>query len=344
MSLTRVAGVLPFVAHLDRLGAPVERYLREARIPIALLGRPDAALPLELAYRFCEIACRSEGIAHLGLQVGLETSLGDLGPYGRALEDSLTVYEYLTKGIRLYDAQATGARFGLTEHGPVLRCHYLPFGLSSIGEHQASVHSLMVVVQRLRKVAGPSWSPGELSLARAVPGGLPPVEALADTRVRTGTGENWFSLPRWLLAAPFKPLGSGCRLPPPAPQRLPDDLVESIRLAAESLLLGGYPDVNLVAESLGTSGRTLRRRLAAKGWSYSELIGDLRLRLAAKWLASSGRPVSEISIELGYKDASNFTRAFRRRFGVPPHAYRRSTKDSAPRSSTELAPARTWVT
>ncbi len=98
MSLTRIAGVLPFVAHLGRLGAPVERYLREARIPVALLERPDAALPLEQAYRFGEIACRSEGIAHLGVWVGLETSLGDLGPYGRALEDSLTVYEYLSQG------------------------------------------------------------------------------------------------------------------------------------------------------------------------------------------------------------------------------------------------------
>jgi AraC-like DNA-binding protein len=333
MSLTRIAGVLPFVAHLGRLGAPVERYLREARIPVALLERPDAALPLEQAYRFGEIACRSEGIAHLGVWVGLETSLGDLGSYGRALEDSLTVYEYLAKGIRLIGTLSTGAHFWLTEHGPVLRFHYRAPGLSSIGEHQASVHSLMVVTQRLRKVAGPSWSPGELSLARAVPGGLPPVEALAETRVRSGTGENWFSLPRWLLGAPFNPPSAVCRLPRLDPPPLPEDVVESVRLAAESLLRDGYPDVNLVAEAFGASGRTLRRRLATQGWTYSELIGDLRLRLAAKWLASSDKPVSEISIELGYADASNFTRAFRRRSGVPPDAYRRAANGGTPRDA-----------
>ena len=98
-------------------------------------------------------------------------------------------------------------------------------------------------------------------------------------------------------------------------------------------MLGGYPDVNRMAEALGTSGRTLRRRLAAQGWTYSELIGDLRLRLAAKWLASSDKPVSEISIELGYADASNFTRAFRRRSGVPPDAYRRAANGGTPRDA-----------
>jgi hypothetical protein len=73
------------------MGAPVDRLLALAGIPAQLLEHPAAAVPLENAFRFGELACRALGTEHLGLHVGIATSLDDLGPYGKLLQRSLTL-------------------------------------------------------------------------------------------------------------------------------------------------------------------------------------------------------------------------------------------------------------
>jgi AraC-like DNA-binding protein len=81
--------------------------------------------------------------------------------------------------------------------------------------------------------------------------------------------------------------------------------------------------MQVAAEVAGMSSRTLQRRLAAAGTSYSELVSAGRLRVAKLWLAESTMPVAEIASLLGYKEATNFARAFRRLTGVAPSVYRR---------------------
>ena len=40
------------------------------------------------------------------------------------------------------------------------------------------------------------------------------------------------------------------------------------------------------------------------------------------WLETTEMPVMDMALALGYTDTSNFTRAFRRRTGIPPQRYR----------------------
>lgn len=71
------------------------------------------------------------------------------------------------------------------------------------------------------------------------------------------------------------------------------------------------------------SSRTLQRRLAVVGLSYTGLVSTSRLRLAKYWLTESDMPIAEIATMLGYNEATNFARAFRRQTGISPAGYRR---------------------
>ena len=96
--------------------------------------------------------------------------------------------------------------------------------------------------------------------------------------------------------------------------------------------------INTIAESLNLSSRTLQRNLAEQGLKYLQLLTDVRIRQAACLLESTDMPISEIAYELGYAEASNFTRAFRRRIGVAPGAFRDNAEKALISSSSSSLP------
>ncbi|MER6969964.1 AraC family transcriptional regulator ligand-binding domain-containing protein [Nocardioides sp. NPDC000445] len=83
------------------------------------------------------------------------------------------------------------------------------------------------------------------------------------------------------------------------------------------------PDLPQMAAEMLTTPRTLRRRLAAAGTTYREATAEVRVSLAKEWLESSAMTVGAIGERLGYSETAAFTRAFKGRTGVSPHAYRK---------------------
>ncbi|HVU31277.1 MAG TPA: AraC family transcriptional regulator [Sphingomicrobium sp.] len=69
-----------------------------------------------------------------------------------------------------------------------------------------------------------------------------------------------------------------------------------------------------------------RRFKQALGMNFTDYARVYRLHLAARRLATSGNPVSEIGYSLGFSSPSHFTARFRERFGMTPRDYRNSTR------------------
>jgi AraC-like DNA-binding protein len=78
-----------------------------------------------------------------------------------------------------------------------------------------------------------------------------------------------------------------------------------------------------VARDLGTSVRTLRRRLADQGASYRQLTDELRRDVAIGYLRETDLTVEDIAYALGFSDAANFRQAFRRWTSATPQQFRR---------------------
>jgi len=55
-----------------------------------------------------------------------------------------------------------------------------------------------------------------------------------------------------------------------------------------------------------------------------EFLAELRLSLARRRLSATNLPLAQIAAEIGYGSESSFSRAFRRRFGMPPGEMRTS--------------------
>jgi AraC-like DNA-binding protein len=97
------------------------------------------------------------------------------------------------------------------------------------------------------------------------------------------------------------------------------ELVEDRLLAA---LPSGKVQAAEVAEQLGMSERSFRRRLASEGISFGEVLDRLRNRLALRYLADEHVSLKQIAWLLGYSEPGAFNHAFKRWTGTSPRQLR----------------------
>lgn len=86
------------------------------------------------------------------------------------------------------------------------------------------------------------------------------------------------------------------------------------------------PRADIVARSLGMSGRTLARRLEGQGTSFGTVLGDYRRALALDLLEGEAGSVARVANLLGYRSENSFRRAFRGWVGTPVAQWRREQK------------------
>ena len=80
--------------------------------------------------------------------------------------------------------------------------------------------------------------------------------------------------------------------------------------------------IESLSDRLHMSPRTLRRHLQAQGVSYKTLLENERKRISLKRIEQQDISIETLALQLGYQNASSFSRAFKRWFGVAPHHYK----------------------
>jgi AraC-like DNA-binding protein len=89
-----------------------------------------------------------------------------------------------------------------------------------------------------------------------------------------------------------------------------------------ALTRGDRIDRERLARSLGMSGKTLSRRLAAEQRVFRDVVDEVRRAQAQKLLGEKGLELGEVAVRVGFADLAAFGKAFRRWFGVSPSTFR----------------------
>lgn len=101
-----------------------------------------------------------------------------------------------------------------------------------------------------------------------------------------------------------------------------DNFVRIVEEMVRELLPSGDVTAERISRRLSLSKRSLERRLARHGCTFSELLRDCRLRLAEYYLRETHLSIKEISLMLGYREVNSFHRAYKIWNGVTPNALR----------------------
>jgi AraC family transcriptional regulator len=82
-------------------------------------------------------------------------------------------------------------------------------------------------------------------------------------------------------------------------------------------------EIRYIAKTVGVHPTHLARVFRMfLGCTPGDLLRTRRLELAAAALTHSGRSLAEISLDSGFSDQMQFTKAFRRLYGIPPGIFR----------------------
>ena len=89
-------------------------------------------------------------------------------------------------------------------------------------------------------------------------------------------------------------------------------------------------ELDAVARRLATSRRQLQRAFAEAGrTSFRTHLPEVRMRRALEMLREGSLPVREVAARVGYRQAAQFAKTFRRHHGRPPSSFRREGREAA---------------
>lgn len=323
ISLIRARYLLAHVHGYERLGGRPERLLQRINVPPRALDAPDSLLPLAQVNEFVRLATQDTGFALAWYAAPQE--LASLGAFGNLLSAEPTLYGALSMFVRAVKAESSGTTFFLEERPGVLWVCRGPVREDErLGIH-VERFALQTLLTIIRHWAGQRWFPTELWLRSTA---IPEDDQLRPiARVR-------YRAPILALPVPCRLLGASVDPRPITAATFEEvdlddlDLLESISRVLEIYLPAGRPTLARIAETVGTSVRSLQRRLDDVGTTHSRLLDDVRRKMALARLEQGEYPITAIAHDLGYSDSAHFARAFQRWTGVSPTEYRRLRQSS----------------
>ncbi|WP_042366037.1 AraC family transcriptional regulator ligand-binding domain-containing protein [Streptacidiphilus neutrinimicus] len=326
--LVRTASLNGYVELGRSVGIDPQPLLRQVGLDAAALAVPDRWIAGAAAVQLLELSAGAARRPDFGLLLAEYRRLSTLGPIGLVIREEPDVRSALALLLRHEHMYNELLHIRLSEaHG--LATLKVTLDLGEELEHRQATELAVAALHRVvRGFLGERWQsltvcfthpapPGDAGTHRRLFG--PHVEfdrefdgfvfyaseldspnALADPQLRTYARQYFeaIAVPRDTAAE------------------------DRVRELIEVLLPTGRCSVEQIAHSLGVDRRTVHRRLAEAGQTFSSLLGATRRQLAEQLVASPRRSLTEISGLLGFASPSAFSRWFGQQFGCSAREWR----------------------
>jgi AraC-like DNA-binding protein len=318
-TLVRSAALTHFAEVARECGLDARALVAEVGLPARCLEDPELKVSTRSIGTLLELAARRGNEPAFGLRMAESRRLSNLGPLAMLVRDEPTLrstLEALVRYIHVHN-EAMAVSVEQVSNLVVIRTELVAEAGQSV--RQATEIVVAVTFRLLRTFMGAAWHPRLVCFSHRPPPSLTVHRRVFGPAVEFNHEFNGIVCNAADLDAP----NPGAD---PVMARLTRQLVEQgerahrtladrVRELVVLLLPRGHCRVEVVAQHLGVDRRTVARRLAAEGMTFSALVDGVRSELVARY-TQSRRPLSEVSALLGFSAPSAFSRWHRHRFGV----------------------------
>jgi AraC-like DNA-binding protein len=204
---------------------------------------------------------------------------------------------------------------------------------TGLGEcEQPNYQGLLLIMKTLQVLGAPSFRPRYATLTfKIARSDMQPLQERVGCRISGSSEAHAIAFPADMLDRPiatsnkilFNVLGSYLAQLRSASRA---GFVEQVEAFVRGALPNGHCTVDACAGKIGTSARTLQKRLTRMDVKFSDIVQKERVKLAKQALLFSESTLDEIAFQLGYSEQTSFGRAFKRSTGVTPQAFRQAEK------------------
>ena len=328
--LTRCQFLIPFADILTESGASAGPLLEKTRLPASLEEKANHYVPILQAIDFAEIARRAQGITDFGFHASRRLHYCHLSEKTRTLighaPTLLVALQQACKWASIEDSNLSNWIERYDDH--VRYCSRLigTRGLLHL-EHSQWLQNIFPIYM-VQQFAGPEWVPATIAFEARYTPSLACQSFWPNTRFLSGQDASWIEVPISLLSLPNRAKEKVLSLPDDQTAPFNHDIITTLKLMLPSYLGQRLPVLAEIAEMAGASTRSLQRKLAHAGLTYSDLIDTMRFENATRLLRETDSKIIEIAFSSGYADPAHFTRAFRRISGVTPRQFREQLRSS----------------
>ncbi|MFO6423548.1 helix-turn-helix transcriptional regulator [Motilimonas sp. KMU-193] len=297
-------------------------FLRKAGLPEDMLQTQHQYIPKSALQQLLSLLVEKMGLAHFSVFTWRLCRDVYIPHFIRQLNNPQTVEEALIQVIEAINADTTQTRLSLRT---VLGKTWFVRERSKanadwfiLAEH----FSVIFIIELVRALTTANWSPKEIAFQSNLSLEHSKLLLLKNTQLYSARSVTACSIEQPILTRPLSPSFTAAQtLKQPATI---SNFTESLILALTPYLTMGRLPITQASKILDMSVRSLQRRLAEEGQTYSAVMEQALQQQALAMLADPSIPITRIALSLGYSCTAHFSRAFKKQHGASPRQWRKN--------------------
>jgi AraC-like DNA-binding protein len=327
MRTIRSATLVGYPEAARAVGLDPDQMLASVGIDARCMQSHETPISLDAFFKLLADSARAADCPDFGTRAAIARGMPDYGAVSLLMREAETVEQ----AINLYPSHlplhADGTLIQLDNRfqNPLIVVEIS--ALTREESFQVTQFAFVGVTMQLRWLLGEDFQPDMVSFAFPRPPAMRSIQQFFKCPLQFKQVLSGLVLNRHVLQRPpvtstplfrklaLQQLGSVLSHPPGSFSMKVDRLVRS-------KLDEGEFDAQAVADHFNIDRRTLSRRLARDGQSFSTILQSVRVEVACRALGGSDFPLSSIADEAGFESLSSFSRWFQKSFGCTASDWR----------------------
>jgi AraC-like DNA-binding protein len=312
-------------ARCANAGIKVDPLLRKAGLTPLQIGNPQVRITVRSQIKFLDDAAKALSDDFLGLHLAQTFDLREIGLLYYVMASSELVGDALQRCAHYSLINNEGVQL-IYRSGKQVAVGFKYMGVARHSDRHQIEFFMATLVRICQQLTGYQLQPQRVTLTHLRPDASDELKKHLGCAVVFGGSVDEITFPKMI-----------CRMPVSSADPYLNELLRkycdevratrhanigALRSSIENIIVPLLPHKKIrseeIATALGLSRRTLARRLASEGLSFSEILHELRYDLARRYLSEVGLSISTIAWLLGYDEVSSFTHAFKRWAGTAP--------------------------
>jgi len=324
------ARMAAFIAEdLRQRQLPFDGLLEEVGLTRRDIAHPDDRIPYLAALNFLDGAMKLSNDANFALRLGASHETRDRGLLGFIALNSPRLMEAMVNMLRYRKVSGANEEFEIRQRGAVVEVRFREAD-PTLRPHRHHAEYLATSMLRIfRDLTGRTITPVRAEFCHAKPDVPVAYEEIIGCSVKFGAEWDTFTFSEEATRLPISAADEKLlQVLTQAAERVVGPtgrkrhFVDDVEKDIVDHLHKGAATLEHAASRLKIGSKTLERRLADHGHTFSDILDSVRRRTAEHFLKETDLRVFQIAYMVGYTDPAALVRAFRRWKDMTPLEFR----------------------